>query len=137
MNISTITEAIGPVLAERGLFLVEVKVSKDNDITITVESSEGVVTLDDCEVINRFFTETFDQDVEDYSLTVTSAGLDGEFKVEGQFAKAVGQKVELWLKGGLKKTGVLQAYDAEGGVTVDGTAYTAKEINKVKYHIEF
>lgn len=137
MNIQTITEAISEVLAQRGLFLVEVKISRDNDITITVESEKSIVTLDDCEVINRFFTETFDQDVEDYSLTVTSAGLDGEFKVPGQFTKAVGQKVELWLKGGLKKIGVLEAFDAEGGVTVDGTAYTSKEINKVKYHIEF
>lgn len=136
MSIKDITEAIAPVLAGRGLFLVEVKLSKDNDITITVESTEGVVTLDDCEIINRFFTDTFSQDEEDYSLTVTSAGLDGEFKVRAQFEKALGQKVEVWLKGGKKLTGVLDALN-EGGISIDGTSYTDAEVNKVKYHIEF
>lgn len=136
MNTNIITEAISPVLESRGLFLVDVKISKDNDITITVESAQGVVTLDDCEVINRFFTETFDQDQEDYSLTVTSAGLDGEFKVPAQFAKAIGKKVEMWLKGGKKTIGVLEAA-TEDTVTVDGTSYAKAEVNKVKYHIEF
>lgn len=136
MNVNTIIDAITPVIVARGLFLVDVKVSKDNDITITVESSEGIVTLDDCEVINRFFTETFSQDEEDYSLTVTSAGLDGEFKVRAQFLKAVGKKVELWLKGGKKSIGTLEAV-SEDSITVDGTSYQNAEVNKVKYHIEF
>lgn len=136
MNINSITEAISPVLESRGLFLVEVKISRDNDITITVESTEGIVTLDDCEVINRFFTETFNQDEEDYSLTVTSAGLDGEFKVQAQFTKAIGKKVELWLKGGKKTMGVLQEAQQDS-ITVDGAVYPKEEVNKVKYHIEF
>lgn len=136
MNVNTIIDAITPVIVARGLFLVEVKISRDNDITVTVESSEGIVTLDDCEVINRFFTDTFSQDEEDYSLTVTSAGLDGEFKVRAQFDKAVGKKVELWLKGGRKTVGTLEAVNDEG-ITVDGTAYSNAEVNKVKYHIEF
>lgn len=136
MNTKEIIEAISPLLSERGLFLVEAKISKDNDITVTVESAEGVVTLDDCEVINRFFTATFSQDEEDYSLTVTSAGLDSEFRVKAQFDKAAGKKVELWLKGGKKLVGTLEAAD-EGAVTVDGVSYACTEVNKVKYHIEF
>ena len=136
MDIKAIQDTLAPALDERGLFLVEVKISKDNDITVTVESYEGTVTLDDCELLNRLFTSTFDQDVEDYSLTMSSAGLDGEFKHPAQFRKAVGQKVELWLKGGRKLTGTLRAYNDED-VDVDGTVYKANEINKVKYHIEF
>lgn len=136
MNITEIKEAISPLLEERGLFLVEAKISKDNDITVTIESAAGIVTLDDCEVINRFFTDTFSQDEEDYSLTVTSAGLDGEFKVKAQFDKAVGKKVELWLKGGRKIVGTLESVE-DGAVTVDGVSYPDAEVNKVKYHIEF
>lgn len=131
-----ISEIIAQVLKTRGLFLVDVKVSKENDVTITVESYENHVTLDDCQAVNDVFTSTFDQDVEDYSLTVTSAGLDGEFKVPAQFEKARGQKVELYLKGGRKVIGTLTAADALE-VTVDETAYPKKDINKVKYHIEF
>lgn len=131
-----ITEAIAQVLQMRGLFLVDVKISKDNDVTITVESFENHVTLDDCQAVNDVFTSTFDQDSEDYSLTVTSAGLDGEFKVPAQFEKAMGQKVELWLKGGKKAIGILTAASAQE-VTVDQTAYPREDINKVKYYIEF
>ena len=51
MNISEIKDAIsGPVVA-RGCFLVDLKVSKDNEIIITIESEEGVVDLADCEAI--------------------------------------------------------------------------------------
>lgn len=136
MDINAIKECLAPALEQRGLFLVDIKVSRDNDITITIESYEAVVTLDDCEVLNRLFTDSFSQDEEDYSLTMTSAGLDGEFKVQAQFTKAIGKKVELWLKGGKKTMGTLEAY-ADGAVTVDGTTYPAAEVNKVKYHIEF
>jgi len=136
MKANEIIEAITPVVESRGLFIVDVKVSKDNDITIIVESSQAVVTLDDCEVLNRTFTSVFDQDKEDYSLTVTSAGLDGEFKVPAQYQKAVGSKVEIWLKGGKKQVAVLQGFDEEKLIT-DCGEFQRKEINKVKYYIEF
>lgn len=131
-----ISEVIAQVLHTRGLFLVDVKISKENDVTITIESFESRVTVDDCQAVNDIFLSTFDQDTEDYSLTVTSAGLDGEFKVPAQFEKAIGQKVELWLKGGRKVIGTLVAAQA-GEVTVDETAYRQEDINKVKYYIEF
>ncbi len=136
MNVNTITEAISPLLSELGLFLVEVKISKDDDITITIESYKNIVTLGDCEKINRFFTDTFSQDEEDYSLTVTSAGLDGEFKIRAQYEKALGSKVEVWIKGGKKLVGVLEAL-GDDSIVVDGTTYSNTEVNKVKYHIEF
>lgn len=136
MDIHDIQDALAPTLAERGLFLVEIHVSKDNDITVTVESATSVVTLDDCEVLNRVFTDTFDQDKEDYSLTVTSAGLDATFKVDAQFEKARGKRVEVWFKGGKKLTGTMEGF-SDSAITIDGTVYARKEINKVKYHIEF
>lgn len=136
MNVQQITEALSGEIASRGLFLVDIHVSKDNDITVTVESEKACVTLDDCEALNRLFTATFSQDEEDYSLTVTSAGLDGEFKVPAQFAKAVGSDVEVWLKGGRKTVGRLESAD-EQSIRVGAETFARKEINKVKYHIEF
>lgn len=136
MDEKEIIGAITPVAESRGLFIVGVRLTKDNDITITVESVEGVVTLEDCEVLNRSFTGMFDQDKEDYSLTVTSAGLDGEFKVPAQYLKAVGSKVELWFKGGKKQIALLQGFDDEK-IQTDCGEFARKEINKVKYHIEF
>ena len=61
----------GPV-EERGCFITDITVSPDNDIVIAIESEEGTVVMDDCVAVNDAFLAAFDQDKEDYSLTVTS-----------------------------------------------------------------
>lgn len=77
-------------VAERGCFIVDAEIGKDDDITLTLDKENGSVSLEDCEAINDAFLAVFDKDSEDYSLTVTSAGLDQPFKVLKQFQKAIG-----------------------------------------------
>lgn len=74
LNADSIKDALAPVIVARGLEILKVKITRDNDITITIASKGGAVTLDDCVEVNRTFTGIFDQDKEDYSLTVTSPG---------------------------------------------------------------
>lgn len=131
MNVISIREAIEAAVVARGCFLVDVTVSKDNDILITIESETGTVCLEDCEAINDVMLATFDRDVEDFSLTVSSAGLDQPFKVLRQFEKAVGTKVELSLKGGKKMVADLVAAD-ENGISVKYSAKEAVEGSKKK-----
>ena len=113
MNASVIIDAINDEIVARGCFIVDVSVSKDNDIILTIESEEGTIELDDCVSLSRYFETKFDREVEDYSLTVSSAGLDQPCKVFRQFVKAVGTKVEVLLKGGKKMVAVLEAADQE------------------------
>lgn len=147
-------ETVEPVIASRGCFLVEVTISADNDIVVAIESMEGSVDMDDCVAVNDAVLDAFDRDVEDYALTVTSAGLDQPFKVLRQFQKAVGSRVEVLVKGGRKLVAELKAAD-EGSVTlayeameaVEGKKKKVKvareetlamsEVNSVKYFIEF
>lgn len=154
MNVLEIIDAIGSEIVARGCYLVDVTVSRDNDVEITVESEEGTVDLDDCVAISRFFESKFDREKEDYSLTVTSAGLDQPFKVFKQYQKAVGSKVEVQLKGGKKLIATLSAADQES-ITLHYTAreavegkkkkelvkhndrYTMDQVNAVRPHIEF
>lgn len=49
----------------------------DNVIDVTVVKDEGAVNLGDCEYIHRAVLSAFDRDVEDYALTVGSAGISG------------------------------------------------------------
>ena len=111
-------EALGGTIAgyleEKGLFLVDIEISKDNDITIAIESSEGDVKIENCVDIDHIVAGVFDRDVEDYSLTVTSAGLDQPFKVLQQYQKFVGSEVEVVVKGGGKMKGVLSSATEEG-----------------------
>ncbi|MBR2127341.1 MAG: ribosome assembly cofactor RimP [Bacteroidales bacterium] len=135
MNVSDIIDAIGGEIVARGFFLVDVSVSKDNDIILTIESEEGIVELDDCVSLSRFFETKFDREAEDYSLTVSSAGLDQPFKVLKQFQKAVGTKVEVSLKGGRKMVAELVAAD-EAGITVRYAVREAVEGKKKKELVE-
>ena len=100
-----------------------------------MESEKSIVTLDDCVEISRLFEERFDREKEDYSLTVTSAGLDRPFKVTGQYIKAIGSKVEVSLKGGKKFIATLTGADEEG-IDVHYTAREAVEGKKKKELVE-
>lgn len=136
MTKDQIIKAVETAVAERGCFLVDVTVSKDNDIEVIIEKEQGDVDWEDCSAIDKVVHEAFDQDVEDYALTVSSAGLDRPFKVLKQYLKAIGTKVEVWLKGGKKVKGVLDAAN-EADITVDGTVIGLDSVNRVMPYIEF
>ena len=131
MKKSDIIDAIGSEIVARGLYLIDVTISKDNDVEITIESEEGKVELEDCVAISRFFETKFDREQEDYSLTVTSAGLAQPFKVLKQYIKAIGRKVEVQLKGGKKMVAVLEAADQES-ITLKYSQKEAVEGKKKK-----
>ena len=135
MNVSEIKDALQSELVARGCFLVDVSISKDNDIVVTIESENGKIELDDCVALSRYFETQFDREVEDYSLTMTSAGLDQPFKVLKQFEKAVGTKVEVQLKGGKKMVALLEAADQES-VTLKYSVKEAVEGKKKKEMVE-
>ena len=107
MDKKLITEAVEPVLEEMGCFLVDLSVSASNDIEIVIEKELGTVDMEDCAEVDRFVHSRFSQDEEDYSLTVSSAGLDRPFKVLRQFQKAVGSRVVVSRKGGSRVVATL------------------------------
>lgn len=113
MNQALICKEMEAPVAARGCFITEVTVSQDNDVTIAIESENGTVDMDDCVAVNDAFLATFDQDKEDYSLTVTSAGLDQPFKIQKQFVKAVGTQVEVKTRDGRKIVCLLKDAGAE------------------------
>lgn len=131
MDKTAIEKAIASILQERDCFLVELGVSPDNDIEIVIEKNEGQVDWDDCSAIDRVVHENFDQDSEDYALTVSSAGLDRPFKVYRQFQKAVGSTVDVKFRGGRRLVATLEAA-AEDSVTLSYTALEAVEGKKKK-----
>lgn len=135
MKISEIIDAIDSEIVARGLYIIEVTVSNDNDVEVTIESEEGKVELEDCVAISRFFETKFDRETEDYALTVTSAGLDQPFKVLKQYIKAIGKKVEVQLKGGKKMVAVLEAADEES-ITLKYSQKEAVEGKKKKEIVE-
>lgn len=135
MKREEILDKIQGKVAERGCFIVDAEIGKDDDITLTVEKENGSVSMEDCEVINDAFLAIFDKDSEDYSLTVTSAGLDQPFKVLRQFRKAIGSQVEVRLRGGKKIIGLLSDA-AKDGITLRYSLKEAVEGKKRKVMVE-
>tara|TARA_B100000287_G_scaffold418651_1_gene455913 strand:- start:690 stop:1145 length:456 start_codon:yes stop_codon:yes gene_type:complete len=97
---------------EIGGYLVDVKVSRNNDITIFFDILDGV-TLDHCLDVSKYIEERFDRDIEDYQLTVCSAGLDSPFLVPQQYQKNIGKEVKVLLKNGKREKGKIISYEED------------------------
>ncbi|MDE6716647.1 MAG: ribosome assembly cofactor RimP [Muribaculaceae bacterium] len=93
-------------------FLVELKISTDNEITVEIDS-DGSVDIDDCISLTRKIEEAFPRDDEDYELEVGSSGLTTPFKTLRQYQKYIGEEVEVVEAGGKKRQGVLRSADPD------------------------
>jgi len=91
-------------------FLVDVKVNAANVITVFFDRMEGV-RVEHCLEISKYVEEHFDREIEDYELTVCSAGLDNAFMVDEQYQKYIGKEVGVLLANGKRKTGLILSYD--------------------------
>ncbi len=135
MTREQIIQAMEAPVQNRGCFIVDVQISRENEVELTVESAEGTVDMDDCVALSEAFQALFDRDTEDYALTVSSAGLDQPFKVFRQFEKALGSTVEVRLKGGRKLTGCLTGATPEA-ITLRYSVREAVEGKKKKETVE-
>tara|TARA_B110000444_G_C18753869_1_gene554111 strand:+ start:455 stop:910 length:456 start_codon:yes stop_codon:yes gene_type:complete len=91
-------------------FLVDVKVNTANVITVFFDKMEGV-QVENCLEVSKHIEEHFDREVEDYELTVCSAGLDNPFMVEEQYQKYIGKEVGVLLSNGKRKSGTILSYE--------------------------
>ena len=63
--------------SERGCEVVGIDFDDDDNVfEVTLDRADEPVSLDDCEFVHRAVLAAFDRDVEDYALTVGSAGMD-------------------------------------------------------------
>jgi len=116
-----------------GLFLVAVKVSSANRITVLADKKEGI-TIDECVAIHRHIENNLDREKEDFELQVSSPGLDLPFGVIEQYYKNEGRKVEVTDNDGTKLTGTLKnvtagGFELETEVKVKGKTKEVKDIS--------
>jgi len=102
----TVYQIVENFLMDTDYYLVDVKVTPDNRISVEIDSFEGV-SIGFCMEVNRHIESQLDREVEDYELQVSSAGLTEPFKVLKQYQKNIGNEVEVLTKTGDKKSGVL------------------------------
>jgi len=120
-------------IKSKGLFLVAVKVSSSNRISILADRNEGI-TIDECAAIHRYIENNLDREKEDFELQVSSPGLDLPFGVIEQYYKNQGRKVEVIENDGLKITGILKnvtagGFELETEVKIKGKAKEQKDVS--------
>lgn len=129
-----LTDTINEAIKDTPLFLVDVTVTPDNNITVEVDSMESV-DIDECVKLTRDIEAVFDRDVEDYQLEVGSAGLTSPFKVKEQYIKNVGNQVEVLTRDGRKFKGTLTAV-GDDDFTVAVTKKVKEEGKKRPVEVE-
>lgn len=110
---TALEQVINEALEGSKLYLVTLKVSKDNIIDVALDSDEDI-TIDDCVAVNDAVHAAFDSDEEDYELTVGSYGITSPLLLPRQYQKNVGYEVEVLTADGRKLKGVLADADEEG-----------------------
>ena len=125
-----LTKEIERDLDGTSLFLVELSVSPANDIRVEIDSAEGV-DIEACAKLTRQIEAAFDRDKEDYELEVGSSGLTSPFKVRAQYAKNIGNDIEILTKDGRKLYGVLTDVGAGNPLDKD-VNFTMEMEHKVK-----
>lgn len=108
------------------LFLVNVTVTPDNDVTVTIDSPVGV-DLEQCQWLSDLIHQAYDADKDDYSLEVGSAGLTAPFEVPEQYVKNVGLPVEARTSDGRIVRGRLTEVDVKEGTFTVTTEVKVKE----------
>ena len=81
---------------------------------------EGGFTVDDCELVSRRLSDLLDEEdfiPDSYILEVSSPGLGRQLKKEKDFARSLGEEVEVKLYQAVNRqkefTGILEGYDDE------------------------
>lgn len=109
-------------------FPVTIAVTPDNRLTVEIDSPNNV-DIDFCVDLTRKIEAEFDRDIEDYELEVGSAGITTPLKVDGQYAKNIGRKVEVVASDGKKHRGMLKSASPDEFVLVESVK-TRKEGSK-------
>jgi len=98
-----------------GVYIVELKINNGSQIFLELDKEEGNIAIEDCMSVSRNIEHNLDREEEDFSLEVSSAGIDQPFRVLKQYLKNIGKEVKVQtFEHGLKYEGLLKHADEEG-----------------------
>jgi len=120
-------------------FLVEIRVKPTNNVKLFLDGDQGV-TIEKCIAWNRALYKTIEEDNlfpnGDFSLEVSSPGLDEPLKLLRQYRKNLGRPVEVILKDGIKVAGKMTEV-GEDTITVEETRGKNKKKEVITHHFQF
>jgi ribosome maturation factor RimP len=110
-----IEEWLRPLLEEKNLFLVDIKLSGKAKVEVYADADDGI-TIEQCAEISRFLEKHLDGSglVSDhYMLDVSSPGMSNPLKVPRQYKRRIGRILEILKTDGTELEGELVAVSDE------------------------
>jgi ribosome maturation factor RimP len=144
MTIETQVQAVermveGLLADDPQYFLVEVKIRPTNNVKVFLDGDKGI-SIEKCIFYNRQLYKMLENSglfpADDFSLEVSSPGLDEPLKLMRQYHKNTGRKVEVLLKDGVKTEGVLKEV-TDTGIKVEETRGKNKKKEVIEHNFPF
>ena len=137
---------IEPIIQKNEFELVDVEYVREgsNWFLRAFIDKPGGITVDDCELVNREFSDLLDKEdfIDDsYIMEVSSPGLGRQLKKDKDLKRSIGEEVEIKLYKGIKQmrrnkevsvkelTGFLVAYD-DSTITIELEDETTMELQR-------
>jgi len=125
-------------LAEEALqgtdrYVVNVLINKENVIELFLDADSSV-TIDDCVAVSNYINEKLDRDVEDYELSVSSAGIDEPLLKLRQYNKYIGKDLVITDNEGVKKMYRLLSLNDLQLEVEEAEAKKYGKLTKIIYH---
>lgn len=139
-SLQAIEGLINRLLADtEDIFLVSVRIKPTNNIKIFLDADSGL-SIEKCVKINRALYKIIEEEGwypdGNFSLEVSSPGLEEPFKMFRQYKKNIGRKVEVILKDETKREGkLLEA--TEQAITIEYTEGKNKKAVTLTKEIPF
>ena len=112
INENTIRALVNEKIATTDYYLLSVDIKAGNNIFVELERM-GPVSISDCVDISRQIEHNLDRESEDFSLSVSSPGLDKPLKDYRQYIKNIGRELKIRLADSVEVEGELLAADEE------------------------
>lgn len=134
----TTEQLLLPIIESHGFELVDVEYVKEAGTWYlrAYIDKPGGITVDDCEVVSRAFSDILDEKdyIEDtYIFEVSSPGLGRPLKKEKDFARSIGEEVEIRTYRAIDRQkefiGILVEYDKDT-VTIEYEDETTQVFNR-------
>lgn len=117
------------------IFLVSVRIKPTNNIKVFLDADSGL-SIEKCIKINRALYKTIEEEAwypdGNFSLEVSSPGVDEPLKMLRQYKKNIGRKLEVTFTDDTKKEGKLLSAD-ENGIQIE---YPEGKNKKAVTHIK-
>lgn len=116
------TSLITPIIEANNYELVDVEYVKEGSTYYlrAYIDKPGGITVDDCEIVSRAFSDRLDENdfiSDSYILEVSSPGLGRPFKKDKDYARNIGEEVEIKLFSPVEHkkdyVGILEAFDKD------------------------